>query len=509
MKKSAKSSKFYLTTAIAYVNAAPHIGHALEFIQADALCRYHRLKGDDTFFLTGTDEHGVKIYEAAQAAKMSTQEFVDKNAEQFMALKHTLQLSNDDFVRTTSAHHKAGAQKIWTKMFEAGDIYKDTYKGNYCVGCEAYVGEKDLDPEGNCLIHKKKPKLLEEENYFFKLSKYSDKIKKLIQSDELLVLPESRKNEMLNIIGEEGLRDVSFSRPKDLLPWGVDVPNDPDQVMYVWCDALSNYITALGYEKDEPNFKKYWPCDVHLIGKDILRFHAGIWIGMLLSAGEKVPKAIYVHGFVTSEGQKMSKSIGNVVNPLEYIDKFGTNALRYYLLKEISTTDDGDFSHKKFVELFNSDLANSLGNLVNRVTMMVDRYVGGKVPEPTANDEVSSQVSDFMQKYCDSFDAFNLKEACETLVELTNFANKYIDDKKPWSVAKNNPADLPPILYDLLELLRYIATLLLPILPSAAEAIADQLGVSTADMKLDTKWGMLKEGSIIKVAQPLFPRIEV
>ena len=500
--------KFYLTTAIAYVNAAPHIGHALEFIQADALCRYHRLKGDDTFFLTGTDEHGVKIYEAAQAAKLSTQEFVDKNAEQFMALKQTLQLSNDAFVRTTSAKHKAGAQKIWTKMMEAGDIYKGSYKGFYCVGCEAFIPEKDLDAEGNCVIHKKKPKLLEEENYFFKLSKYSDKIKELIKSDKLLIRPESRKNEILNIIGEEGLRDVSFSRPKDVLPWGVDVPNDPDQVMYVWCDALSNYITALGYENNDENFKKYWPCDVHLIGKDILRFHAGIWIGMLLSAGEKVPKAIYVHGFVTSEGQKMSKSIGNVVNPLEYIDKFGTNALRYYLLREISTTEDGDFSHRKFIEVFNSDLANSLGNLVNRVAMMVDRYVGGKVPAATANDEVASQVSDFVQKYIDAFEAFDLKTACEALVELTNFANKYIDDKKPWSVAKQNPADLPAILYDLLELLRYIATLLLPILPSAAEAIATQLGLKTADLKLDSKWGMMKEGSIVKVAEVLFPRIE-
>lgn len=502
-------AKFCLTTAIAYVNAAPHIGHALEFIQADALCRYHRLKGDETFFLTGTDEHGVKIYEAAQVAGLPTQEFVDQNAKQFMDLKKTLNLSNDGFVRTTSAHHKAGAQKIWTKMMEAGDIYKDIYKGNYCVGCEAYVGEKDLDSEGNCLIHKKKPKALEEENYFFKLSKYSDKIKKLIQSDELLILPESRKNEMLNIIGEEGLRDVSFSRPKNVLPWGIDVPGDPDQVMYVWCDALSNYITAIGYEKESAAFKKFWPADVHLIGKDILRFHAGIWIGMLLSAGLEVPKAIYVHGFVTSEGQKMSKSIGNVVNPLEYVEKYGTNSLRYYLLKEISTTDDGDFSQKKFIELFNSDLANSLGNLVNRVTMMVERYVGGKVPEPTANDEVSTQVGDFMQKYVDAFDVFDLKMACEALVDLTNFANKYIDDKKPWSVAKNNPADLPAILYDLLELLRYIATLLVPLLPSAAEAIAGQLGLKVADLKLDSKWGMLKEGTDIKVTGALFPRIEI
>ncbi len=501
-------TKFYLATAIAYVNGAPHIGHALEFIQGDALCRYHRLKGDDTFFLTGTDEHGVKIYEAAQLAKMRTQDFVDKNAEQFMALKEILQLSNDDFIRTSSDRHKAGAKKIWQKMVAAGDIYKGVYKGNYCVGCEAFISEKDLDAEGNCPMHKKKPMALEEENYFFKLSKYSDKIRQLIQSDKVKILPESRKKEMLNIIGTGGLHDVSFSRPKDVLPWGVDVPDDPDQVMYVWCDALSNYITAIGYTDENAWFKKYWPCDVHLIGKDILRFHAGIWIGMLLSAGLEIPKAIYVHGFVTSEGQKMSKSLGNVVNPLDYIDKYGTNALRYYLLREIPTADDGDFSHKRFIELFNSDLANSLGNLVNRVAMMVDRYFGGKVPDETKNDEVATQVGDFMQKYMQAFEAFDLKMACESLVELTNFSNKYIDDKKPWVMAKENPTALGNVLYDLLELLRYIATMLVPILPSAAEAIAAQLGLKVEKLKLDGKWGMMKKGGTVKVEGALFPRIE-
>lgn len=507
MKKVLKK-KFYLSTAIAYVNAAPHIGHALEFIQADALCRYHRLKGDDTFYLTGTDEHGVKIYEAAQAAGQNTRDFVDQNAAKYIALKGLLHLSNDDFIRTTSELHKSGAQKIWTKMFEAGDIYKGIYKGNYCVGCEAFIPEKDLDADGNCPIHKKKPKQLEEENYFFRLSKYSDKIKALIESDKLVIFPKNRKKEMLNIIGEEGLKDVSFSRPKAVLPWGITVPNDDSQVMYVWCDALSNYITAIGYEKEDAKFKKYWPCDAHLIGKDILRFHAGIWIGMLMSAAIKIPKAIYVHGFVTSEGQKMSKSLGNVVNPLEYIDKYGANALRYYLLREIPTVDDGDFSHQRFVDLYNSELANSLGNLVNRVVMMVDRYFGGKTPAATDGDEVATEVHDFVDKYIQSFENFDIKAACEAIVELTNFANKYIDDKKPWIVAKENPAGLGGILYDLIELLRYIATLLLPILPTAGESIAGQLGLSVEKLKLDKKWGMMREGAKVEVAEPLFPRIE-
>ncbi|MBI2634541.1 class I tRNA ligase family protein, partial [Candidatus Peregrinibacteria bacterium] len=243
-------SKYYITTAIAYVNAAPHIGFALELIQADAMARYHRLRGDDTYFLTGTDEHGVKIYETAQKAGMSTQAFVDKNAGMYKALEGLLNLSNDDFVRTSSSAHKEGVKKIWKAMFEKGDIYKGVYKGNYCVGCEAFIPDKDLTEEGFCSIHKKKPDMLEEENYFFRLSKYSYKIKKAIKSDKLLVRPESRKNEMLNIIGDEGLNDVSFSRPKEVLPWGVDVPDDASQVMYVWCDALSNYITALGYADD-------------------------------------------------------------------------------------------------------------------------------------------------------------------------------------------------------------------------------------------------------------------
>lgn len=501
-------SKFYIATAIAYVNAPPHIGHALEFIQADAFARYHRLRGDDTFYLTGTDEHGVKIYETAKKIGFKTKDLVDQNAKIFQSLGEILSLSNDDFIRTSSARHKAGAKKIWTKMFENGDIYKGIYKGNYCVGCEAFIPEKDLDEDGNCPNHKKKPEILEEENYFFRLSRYSDKIKDLIESGKLKIVPEARKNEMLNIIGEEGLKDVSFSRPKEVLPWGVDVPNDKTQVMYVWCDALSNYITALGYEHEDANFKKFWPCDMHVIGKDILRFHAGVWIGMLMSAEIEIPKTIFVHGFVTSEGQKMSKSIGNVVDPLFYVEKYGVDALRYYLLREIPSDDDGDFGHDRFVDIYNSELANSLGNLVNRVTMMVERYADGRVPAPTENDNVAKEIGAFFDRYEEAFENFNLKSACEVLVAITDFANKYIDDKKPWSLAKEDPSALPDVLYDLLELLRFIVILLLPILPKSASLIADQLGLKVKDLRFDRKWGGLKEGTKIKSAGSLFPRIE-
>ncbi len=500
--------KFYVTTAIAYVNGSPHIGFSLEVIQADVLARYHRLKGDDTFYLTGTDEHGVKIFETAKEEGEDTQAFVDKNAKKFEDLKEVLNLSNDDFIRTSSLSHKRGAQKIWMKMFESGDIYKDSYKGNYCVGCEAFIPEKDLDEEGNCPNHNKKPEILEEENYFFKLSKYSDRIKEAIKTDKLKIVPESRKNEILNIIGDDGLHDVSFSRPKNVLPWGVDVPNDDSQVMYVWSDALSNYITAIGYEEETEQFKKYWPCDVHIIGKDILRFHAGIWIGMLMSADIELPKSIYVHGFITSEGQKMSKTLGNVVDPLEYVEKYGVDAVRYYLLREIPTTDDGDFSHDRFLSVYNSELANGIGNLVNRVTMMTERYLDGKVPAVTEMGEYSTGVDVILDQYNKSVDEFDLKRSCELAMDLVNYANKYIDDEKPWIVAKEGGNNLSEILYNLLESLRYLVVLLLPLIPDTAKKIAAQLGLDTADLSLDLKWGGMKEGSLVEKGELLFPRLE-
>ena len=497
-------SKFYLTTAIAYVNAPPHVGHALEFVQADVLARYHRLKKDDTYFLTGTDEHGVKVFETAKEQGIETQELVDKNANVYESLKELMNLSNDDFIRTTDDRHKKGAQKLWMKMFEAGDIYKDTYKGNYCVGCESYIPEKDLDDNGCCIHHKKKPEVLSEENYFFKLSKYSDAIRSAIESDELLIHPVSRKNEMLNLIGD-GLRDVSFSRPKDVLPWGITVPNDDSQVMYVWGDALSNYITAMGYEEDSEEFKKYWPCDVHIIGKDILRFHAGIWIGMLMSAGISIPKAIYVHGFVMSNGQKMSKTLGNVVDPLEYIEKYGIDAIRWYLMREIPTTDDGDFSHNRFLDIHNSELANGLGNLVNRVVMMTDRYLDGKIPEK--NKDVYDDVKEYIDKFDKAFDKYDLKEACETICRLVDFGNKYIDDKKPWALAKEEKMDeVAEVLYVLLDVLRYISMLIAPIIPDTARKIIDQIGIDVNEDFSD--WGELKIGGLVKVSDPLFPRID-
>lgn len=472
--------KFYITTAIPYVNAAPHVGFAMEAIQADALRRYYQLKGFETYFLTGVDEYGVKLYDTAHDAGREPQEFADENAEKFKALKGILNLSNDGFIRTTSDYHKKGAQKLWKVLFEKGDIYKGSYKGFYCKGCEAYILEKDL-VDGKCAIHDKAPSVLEEENYFFKLSKYSDQIRELIESDKLRVVPESRKNEILNIIGEEGLKDVSFSRPKAVLPWGIDVPNDNTQVMYVWCDALSNYITALGYG-DVPDdlkggelFEKFWPADAHVIGKDILRFHAGIWIGMLLSAGIPVPRAIYVHGFVTSEGKKMSKSIGNVVDPLAYVDEFGVDALRYYLLREIPTGDDGDFSRGRFIELYNSELANSLGNLVNRVLMMSVRYFEGKVSAGEVSKEIDGEIKRLWAEYDDAMAGFNIKIALEKAATLMFLGNKYVDTQKPWELAKTDMKKLEAVLFDLLEVLRNVALMLMPVIPAKASEILSKL----------------------------------
>src|SRR3989338_2326616 len=384
-------AKFYITTAIDYVNAKPHIGHAIEKIQADVLARFHRQKGDEVWFLTGTDEHGAKIARAAQAAGKDPKDFVDDGAGHFKDLKKALNLSWDDFIRTSSQkRHWPGAQKLWLKLFEAGDLYKKSYKGLYCVGHEAFITEKDL-VDGKCRDHQTAPELIEEENWFFRLSKYSDKIKSVIESGELKIIPESRENEILSLI-RQGLEDVSFSRPRKDLSWGIPVPNDPEHTMYVWCDALTNYITAIGYGQEQNieiskyrNFEYWWPADLHIIGKDILRFHTAIWPGMLLSAGLPLPKAIFVHGFITVEGQKMSKTIGNVIAPVEQ-KKPGTDPVRYYLLREIPSYEDGDFSYKKFEERYNGDLANGIGNLVARVTTIGQKL--GNIPFNFAEDIV-------------------------------------------------------------------------------------------------------------------------
>lgn len=535
---------FYISTSIAYVNASPHIGYALELAQADALARYHRLSGMDTFFLTGTDEHGQKLYQLAQKENISPQTLVDRNAAFFQNLTSSLTISNNFFIRTTETFHHEASQKLWRRLVAKGDIYKSSYSGFYCVGCEAFVLEKDL-AGGVCPIHHTKPERLNEENYFFRLSKYSDAIKNLITSDTLRILPEARKNEMLNIIGEEGLKDVSFSRPRKVLNWGVSVPDDETQVMYVWCDALTNYISGLHYERNDVLFEKYWPAQVHLIGKDILRFHAGIWIGMLLSAELSIPEKIYVHGFVTSEGQKMSKSLGNVVDPFVYIEEFGADALRYYLFREIPTLDDGDFSRKRFLEVYNSELSHTIGNLLHRVTNMVQKYFNGTLDRgvtfmngdifsrhvvfsegdkdsavSSINDgysfnddylEIIQIVDETWNSYKKHFEAFELKSALEDVLKLSYFANQFVDKKKPWVLAKQDEKKLRHVLYALLELNRIIALLLAPFVPQTSEKMFSQLGIKEPLMfSFDIlRFGYLEKYTLPADLTPLFPKVEV
>ncbi len=467
-----------MTTAIPYVNASPHIGQALEFVQADVIARYHRLLGDDTRFLTGTDENAHKNYLVAKEQNIPVEDFVEKHTNEFLGLLERLQISNDDFIRTTDQRrHWPGVYEFWQKAIENGDIYKKKYEGLYCVGCEAFVTGKDLK-EGLCPVHQKPPEKVSEENYFFRLSKYQKELEELISTDELRVIPESRKNEVLSFI-RSGLEDLSISRDRKRVPWGIPVPDDSSQTIYVWYDALTNYISALGYgSEDESLFDKYWPANVHVIGKDIVRFHAVYWPAFLLSAGLPLPKQILVHGFFTVEGQKMSKTIGNVLNPIEIIDEYGTEALRYYLLKRGALFTDGDFSVKRFEEIYNADLANGLGNLVSRVA---------KLCEKSKLKFVLSEPRSCIKEN-EKLDAYKFNEALEEIWKKIAKLDKFIDEKKPWELKS---AKLRDVLSFPIEEIRKIGVLLEPFLPETAKKIQKRFA-----------------GPEIRSAEPLFPRIK-
>jgi len=488
--------KFYITTAIDYTNARPHIGHALEKIQADVLARYARLKGKEVWFLTGTDEHGVKIARAAEAAGKKPQEFVDGLAGDFKHLKEALNLSWDDFIRTTDRErHWPGTVLIWKKLAEAGDIYKKKYRGLYCVGHEAFVTEKDLI-DGKCEDHGKAPEVLEEENYFFKLSKYSKQIGTAIKKGELQILPEGRRNEILSLIEKEGLRDVSFSRPRKDLSWGIPVPGDDTQTMYVWCDALANYLSAIGYGRND-DWKKWWPADVHVIGKDILRFHAAIWPGMLLAANLPLPKAIYVHGFINVEGKKISKLLGNVIDPFELTKKYGTDAVRYFLLRGISAYEDGDFSEVRFTELYNSDLANGIGNLVQRVTTLAEK--AGLTDIRIATGVFEPMVRKIKEGIRESLSLYEFHRAIERVWELVSAADKYVNETKVW---EKEEEEQKKILADLTSVILNIANLLDLFLPATAEEILRRFGLTVADIRSPEISKLT-----VKKGEPLFKRL--
>lgn len=458
-----RNKKFYITTSIPYTNAPPHVGFALEIIQADVLARYRRQLGCDVWFLTGTDEHGIKTLRAAKEKGKEPLEYANEISERFRDLAKILNISNSDFIRTTDEkRHLPSVHKFWKRLEKAGDIYKKKYRGFYCPGCEAFIPEKDLI-KGKCAIHQKETEVVEEENYFFRLSNYAESIRKLIERGKLKIIPETRKNETLSFISQ-GLEDVSFSRTKDKY-WGFEVPGDPDQVLYVWADALPNYISAIGFADEEKKFKRYWPADVHCIGKDIMRFHTLFWPAMLLSAGLESPKEIFIHGFITSNGQKMSKSLGNVVSPSELVKKYGTDALRYYLLREIPPTEDGDFTYEKFEQRYNSDLAGGIGNLVARVFGIA----GDLKIKPKALKNTAEKIKKTKTSCKRALEGFKFHEALSSIWDLIGYCDKYINDEKLWETKK------PEVINDLFFAINEISILLEPFLPQTSEKIKQAL----------------------------------
>lgn len=457
--------KTYLTTSIAYTNASPHIGYALELVQADVSARFKRSLGEDVWFLTGTDEHGLKINQKAKDLNMDTIEFCNKISAKFLDLIKELNISNNDFIRTTDQEkHWPGVIKLWGELVANGDIYEKEYEGQYCVGCEAFIAEKDI-VNGLCAIHKKVPEKVKEKNYFFRLSKYSNQLLEYLEKDTIKVIPQSRKNEMISFI-KSGLTDVSFSRPKDKVEWGIPVPGDDSQLIYVWADALTNYISAIGYGRND--ISSYWPADVHFIGKDISKFHLLIWPAILMSLGLDLPKNIFVHGFITVNGQKMSKSLGNVIDPFELIQKYGVDALRYYFLREITPTEDGDFSYLKFQERYNSDLVSGLGNLVARVNAMAKNInTNGFIAD---NDivNIATKVKNQRDKAMESF-KFNI--ALSSIWELISFSDKYIEENKPWEKDAKNKEQ---VIFNLLFLINNIGELIAPFMPETSAKILNK-----------------------------------
>ena len=475
--------KFYVTTAIPYVNDKPHLGHAMLHLYADVLARYHRQIGDKVLFAAGTDEHGGKIAEKAAEAKLTPQQFADQVSRSFIALLKELNISNDRFIRTTDASHEHRAQLIWKNL--AKYIYKGTYEGWYCTGDEEFFSEQTVKANnGVCPDHNRPYEKLREENYLFALSKFTTQIKEAIETDAFKVIPDSRKHEILSLL-KSGLEDISVSRPKDKISWGVPVPGDKDQVMYVWFEALMNYITVLGYP-DQPDFKLFWPADVQVIGKNILRFHAAIWPAMLIGLGLPLPKQLYAHGFIEVDGKKMSKSLGNVVDPLDVIAKYGTDTFRYFFLRHISSYEDGDFSWARLEAAYNDELADQLGNAVGRVAAMIKNYQKGLIGDIPAPDH---DIAPFQQALADC----RFDRAVEEIWDQVKGLNQYIDETKPWEIVKAGDADhLREVLAYAAASLIEIATLLTPFLP---ETSANILAVFNT--------GVLKP-----LPGPLFPKHE-
>ncbi len=498
-----RNDHYYLTTPIYYVNAAAHIGHAYSSIAADVMARFQRLLGRQVNFLTGTDEHGQKIARAAEAAGKGPQTFVDEIAQNFRDLNGALTISNTDFIRTTEPRHILGAQKFWEAARAAGDIYKKEYEGLYCVACEQFYIPKDL-ADGLCPVHACAPELLKEENYFFCLSKYSDQLKKHFDAHPTFVYPRGRWNEMRTLL-DEGLTDISISRSREKLTWGIPVPDDDTQVIYVWFDALTNYITAIGYGADEHFFNTWWPANAHVMAKEINRFHSLLWPAMLMSAGQLLPEKIIVHGWLTVDGKKISKTTGNVIDPFNEARVWGADAFRYFLMRELSFGADGDFSEEKLRARYTSDLQHDLGNLLMRTIAMTHKYCDGVVPSATTGD-----YQELWTRYRAHMEAWEFQQALECVGEKIRALNQYIDHEKPWVLMKaGERARTDAVLYTVLEGLRHIMLALLPFIPSAADRALAQLGFEFFEPNFDrlTEWGLLKSGTPVTAGDALFPPV--
>ena len=505
--------KFYITTAIAYTSRKPHIGNSYEIVLTDAIARYKRMQGYDVFFLTGTDEHGQKIEKYAADAGMTPKEYVDKVSGEIREICDTLNTTYDHFIRTTDDYHEKTVQKIFKKLYDQGDIYKSEYEGLYCTPCESFWTESQL-VDGKCPDCGREVIKAKEEAYFLRLSKYQKQLAEFIESNENFIYPEARKKEMLNNFIKPGLQDLCVSRTS--FKWGIPVTFDDKHVIYVWIDALSNYITALGYDPDGSSelYKKYWPADVHIIGKDIVRFHTIYWPIMLMALGEPLPKQVYGHPWLLFGEDKMSKSRGNVIYADDLTKVFGVDAVRYYLLTEMPHANDGSITYEAMIDRFNTDLANTLGNLVNRTVAMQNKYFGGVIQSGDFGGEFDDDLKATAKKAIEGFDKnlseYKMSDAIDCIMDLARRCNKYIDETMPWALAKDetNKERLGTVLYNLLEGIRILSVLIAPIMPDTTAKIAEQLGIEVQTYESIQNFGGLESGKSVGTATPLFSRID-
>ena len=507
---------FYLTTPIYYINDVPHLGHAYTTVASDLICRFRRLQGREVHFLTGTDEHGEKVARSAEAKGKDPKEWADGIVPRWKEVWAALDISNDDFIRTTEPRHEGPVQKFVQELYDRDEIYLGTYEGLYCVGCEAFKQPDEL-VDGKCPDHGIEPEVLKEDNYFFRLSKYRDRLIELYETDERSVMPEARRNEVLGKV-RQGLDDLSISRVS--FEWGIPLPWDPKHVIYVWVDALQNYITAIGYGADDDRFARVWPADVHMVGKDILWFHAVIWPAMLMALDMPLPRTVFAHGWLQIGGEKMSKSKLTGISPHDLIATFGSDGYRYYFMREISFGSDGNFSWEGMLARYNSDLANDFGNLASRVLSMMGRYLDSTVPEPPRDDELTASDIALIETHnaalanmASAMDAIQPHEAVKAAWVFVRKANAYVEETAPWALAKQDDRRrLEVVLYQLVESLRQIALMVSPIVPRAAQSLWERIGqfglIGERTLPEVGAWGGLAAGTQVSVGEPLFPRLD-